>query len=204
MKVHMLENKLFDSIFLLQPTIPILCTTINEDGTDHIAPFSWINPVSHRPPRVALALMNSPQKQCSLKNIERTGEFVINIPSLNIVDQLVGCSYKAKPGENKFDRSGFTRLKSQNVKPCGVVQCKAHLECKLFKEIILGDHTLVVGDIVHATYDDQAYETNLLIKLDKFKPAIHVFGYDHDNSQIHQFLNIMESQMIEVAYPDDD
>jgi flavin reductase (DIM6/NTAB) family NADH-FMN oxidoreductase RutF len=201
LKVDLLEDKLCESIFLLQPTRPILCSTKNEDGTDHVAPFSWINPVSYKPPRVALALLNSPKKQHSLENIERTGEFVVNIPTLDIADQMVGCSFKTKFGENKFDRSGFERLKSVKVTPPCIAECKAHLECKLYTTVNAGDHTLLVADVVHASYDNEVYSENLLIKLDKFKPAIHVLNYNLENSQIHIFLNPAGSHVTEVFYP---
>ena len=89
MKKNMDASELKKSILLMQPTRPILCTTKNEDGSNHVAPFSWINPVSFDPPRVALALCSKPKKQQSLQNIERTGEFVVNLPDANVVEKLV-------------------------------------------------------------------------------------------------------------------
>jgi len=73
-------------VFLSQLGRPILCTTKNNDGSDHVAPFSWINPVSHKPPRIALALLNSPKKQQSLENIERSAEFVVNMPAIHLMN----------------------------------------------------------------------------------------------------------------------
>lgn len=201
MKVDISKDRLHDSVFLLQPSRPILCTTKNEDGSDHVAPFSWINPVSYKPPRVALALLNKPVKQHSLENIERTGEFVLNIPALNIADALVKCSYKAKFGENKFDRSGFKRLKSVLVDSPSISECKAHLECRLYLKFDVGDHTLLIADVVHASYDNEAFSPNLLIKLDKFSPVIHVTNYNLENSQVHIFINPAGAYVIEVPYP---
>ncbi|MBA1336563.1 MAG: hypothetical protein HPY66_2998 [Firmicutes bacterium] len=200
MKTDILAERIHDSVFLLQPSRPILCTTKNEDGSDHVAPFSWVNPVSHKPPRLALALLNSPRKQHSLENIERTGEFVINIPSLDFADKLVECSYKTKSGENKFERSGFKRLESLKVQPPGILECKAHLECKLYSRVVTGDHTLLIADIVHARYDGEAYSPNLMIKLDKFSPAIHVLNYNLEESQIHVFLKPGGAHVTEVPY----
>ena len=107
MKIPIPEESFEKAVFLLQPSRPILCTTKNEDGSDHVAPFSWINPISYKPPRVGLALLNSPKKQHSLVNIERTHEFVINLPDIKIADALVMASFWPVFGENKFDRSAF-------------------------------------------------------------------------------------------------
>lgn len=200
MKVDIPSERLYDSVLLLQPTRPILCTTKNEDGSDHVSTFSWINPVSHKPPRVTLALLNSPRKQHSLENIVRTGEFVVNIPDLQITDTLVGCSYKCKFGENKFERAGFKRLPSAKVQPPGVAECKAHLECKLYSKMDAGDHTLLIADVVHARYDNEAYSSNLLIKLDKFTPVIHVFQYNLEDGQLHVFMAPSGAHVTEISY----
>lgn len=194
-------EKLLDSVFLLQPSRPILCTTKNEDGSDHVAPFSWMNPISHDPPRIALALLNKPQKQHSLENIERTGEFVVNIPDIKIAEKLVECSYSTKFGENKFERSGFTRLPSMHIKPPGIKECRAHLECKLINAIDVGDHTLLISDIVNAQYDECAFSQNLLVRLSEFTPTIHIANYSLDKSQIHIFLASSGAHVTEVPYP---
>jgi flavin reductase (DIM6/NTAB) family NADH-FMN oxidoreductase RutF len=201
MKKTIADNDIQNSVSLLQPSRPIICTTKNEDGTDHAAPFSWINPVSVDPPKVGLALLNSPKKQHSLKNIERTGEFVVNMPDLSLCDKLIQCSYGTKFGENKFDRSGFTRLPSVVVSPPGIKECKAHLECKMVDKLVTGDHTLIIADIVYARYDAEAYSTGMLINTKKFAPTIHVQDFSLPNSQLHVFLAPCGTHVIEVPYP---
>lgn len=202
MKKNIDQENLAQSVFLLQPSRPILCTTINEDGSLHVAPFSWINPVSHKPPRVAMALLNKPKKQNSLTNIERTGEFVVNIPGLELAEKLVECSYLVKEGENKFSRAGFSALPSVKVSPPGIQECKAHLECKVINSLDVGDHTLLVADILQASYEKDAYSPNLLINLERFTPAIHILNYVLDKSQVHVFLKPCGSYTIEVPYPE--
>lgn len=201
MKKVMEECELFNSVFLLQPSRPILCTTKNEDGTDHVAPFSWINPISHKPPRVALALMSKPQKQKSLQNIERTGEFGVNIPDMNLAEKLVECSFSTKFGENKFDRSGFTRMPSVTIKPNCIIECRANLECKVVELIDAGDHTLIIADILHAKYDEAAFSSNLLINTQNFKPVIHLQNFNLEKSQLHVFMSSESTQTLEVPYP---
>lgn len=201
MKKIIEENELCNSVFLLQPSRPILCTTKNEDDTDHVAPFSWINPASQTPPRVALALLSKPKKQKSLENIERTGEFGINIPDLSMVEKLVGCSFSTKFGENKFDRSGFARMPSVTIKPNCIMECRANLECRVHNLIDAGDHTIIIADILHAKYDEDAFSSNLLINTQNFKPVIHLQSFNLEKSQLHVFLSAENSQTIEVSYP---
>lgn len=204
MKQDIAKEKIGDSVFLLQPSKPILCTTKNEDNTDHVAPFSWLIPVSNKPPRVGLALLNTPNKQHTLINIEREGEFVINVPDINIIDKLVEASYFLLENTNKFDRSGFTRLVSKVVTPPSIMECRAHLECKVLNIIKTGDHSLVIGDVVWARFDDQAFTPDLLIKLENFTPVIHLKNYKMEDYQAHVFLSPSESRIIEVEYPKKD
>ena len=201
MKKHINVESICDSISLLQPSRPILCTTKNEDFTDHVAPFGWVIPVSNNPPKVGMALLNKPKKQHTLINIEREGEFVVNIPDIDIANKLVETSYSTKNNENKFDRSGFTRISSKLVRPVSVGECRAHLECKVSEIIELGDHSLVVGDVVWAIFDSEAFSSDLLIKLENFEPAFNVKHYKMKDYQAHVFLSLSGTRIIEVKYP---
>lgn len=201
MKKQITEECFEKAVFLLQPGRPILCTTKNEDGTDHVAPFSWINPVSYKPPRVGLALLNTPKKQHSLENIERTGEFVVNLPDMALADRLVLASYWPMFGENKFDRSGFTRLPSKKVAPVAIKECRAHLECRVIEILTPGDHSLILADILAAYYDREAFSDGMLINMQNFKPVIHLQNYILQQSQLHVFMEPGGSYISEVMFP---
>lgn len=201
MKKNMDASELKKSILLMQPTRPILCTTKNEDGSNHVAPFSWINPVSFDPPRVALALCSKPKKQQSLQNIERTGEFVVNLPDANVVEKLVETSYSTKCGENKFQRSGFTGMTAQQVEAPVIGECRAHLECRVLQIIDAGDHDLIMADVVGASYDEDAFRNDLAINLKTYQPVIHLNHYCLEQSQVHLFLDSRHWEVVDVPYP---
>lgn len=204
MKKEISKDNFCNSVFCLQPTRPILCTTKNEDFSDHVAPFSWCVPLSTDPPMLTLALLNTPRKSHSLCNIERTGEFVINLPDMSLIDDIVLASYHTKNGENKFDRSKFTKMKSKYIEPVYIMECRAHLECKVEGIIYPGDHALIMANIINAVYDENAFSDNMLINLQNFKPVIHVHNYvlKNMNSQIHVFLNPQGQIINEVMYPE--
>jgi len=198
------------SVFLLQPGRPILCTTLNEDGSNHVAPFAWINPVSFNPPRVGLALVCLPKKQHSLENIERTGEFIVNLPDLALAEKLVMASFLTLKGENKFERSGFTALAAKKIKPVAIKECRAHLECKVINITVTGDHSLIIADVLAAYYDEDAFTANLMINLKNYQPTIHLMNYNADPvdpwnlhpGQIHVFAECSGAYTADVPYPD--
>lgn len=201
MKKKMNSQELNKSIFLLQPSRPILCTTKNEDGSDHVAPFSWINPVSFNPPRISLALLTNPKKRKSLVNIERTGEFVINMPDMRIADKMIEASYSTKFGENKFVRSGFTGEEASSVEPKIISECQAHLECRVLEILEPGDHKLIIADVVNASYDQDAFGLDLHINTQNFQPVIHMNDYCLEGSQLHLMANIQGTVALNVPYP---
>jgi len=197
------------SVFLLQPGRPILCTTLNEDGSNHVAPFAWANPVSFNPPMVGLSLINLPNKQHSLENIERTGEFIINLPDLALAEKLVMASYKTWKNENKFERSGFTALAAKKVKPVAVRECRAHLECKVVSITPTGDHATIIADVVAAYHDEDAFTGNYMINLREYQPMIHLMNFNADPAdpwnlhpgQVHVFMQPGGAYAADVPYP---
>lgn len=198
MKVTLENRELSNSISLIQPTCPILCTTKNEDNSDHVAPFSWFIPVSRKPPRVALALLSNPRKQHSLVNIERTGEFVVNIPDISLAEKIMQCGSPSKLGINKFERSGFTILPSEYVEVNGIEECKANIECKLYDLYEVGDHKLIIADVLNCKYDTDFYNKDLTPNYNIFTPAVYLGKINSGKDQLHGFIETIDIHNIEV------
>lgn len=197
MKISLENQQLSNSISLIQPTCPVLCTTKNENSSDHVAPFSWFIPVSRKPPRVALALLNNPKKQHSLVNIERTGEFVINIPDISLAEKILECGSPPKIGESKFERSGFTILPSKYINVNGINECKANIECKLYEIHDVGDHKLIIADVLNCQYDTDVYNEDSYPNYNVFTPVVYLGKTNLGHSQVHSFLNSIDLYNIE-------
>lgn len=194
------KDFIYRSLELLQPSMPFLVTTLNEDKSINIAPFSWGTPISQFPPMFALALLNKPKKQDSLKNIEREKEFVVNVVNLNIAKRLVESSYEYPEGIIKFEELGFSLFNSLKIKTPGITECRAHIECfvEFLKET--GDHMLIVSHIVSANYNPKYFSGNLLLDLDKASPVVHLAQYRLENSQIHIFIEQTGLKVLDVPY----
>lgn len=190
MKSSLVEKEMFKAVDCLQPSRPILCTTKNDDKTDHVAPFGWCFPVSQNPPMLAIAIHHFPTKSRSLINIERTKEFVVNIPTAQIAEEAIGTSLKVGKGQNKFDRSGFTRTLSTCVGPVGIEECVASLECEVCDLRYFGDHALVIGEIVCAHFDPEVFDENMLWRIQNARPLIHLgHKVTEEKNQIHYLFD---------------
>ena len=203
MKIRITEEKLPQSICLLQPTRPIFCTTKNEDGSDHAAPFSWITAISCKPPRVAFALQNERGQKLShtLENVLREREFVINMPQMGQEHILVQASYGLVNHSCKFDSTGSAREDSLYIKPKMMADCVASIECKVFATIDTGgDHTLILADIVSANYEEECYDEMLWPVDSKHKPLINLREYRFDDHQKHIFIDTSKEYEVNVPY----
>jgi flavin reductase (DIM6/NTAB) family NADH-FMN oxidoreductase RutF len=117
-------------------------STVSTDGVPNLAPYSFFNAFSSNPPILIFSsnrrVSNNTTKD-TLKNVEDTGEVVINVVSHRIVRQMALCSIEYPSEVNEFEKAGFTPLPSEKVKPFRVAESHVHMECKVEKILPLGD-----------------------------------------------------------------
>ena len=156
---------------LLHPMHTVLVTCVGKKGKPNIIPLAWAMPTSHSPPLVAISI--SP-KRYSHTLIEKTEEFVINIPTVKIINETLHCGNTSGRDHDKFEETGLTPIPAKKVKTPIIKECLAHLECKLHNQFKTGDHTVFVGEIVEA-YADKGVFTDKY-DIDKARMLFHLGG----------------------------
>ena len=128
-------------------------STKNEDGTDNIAPYSQFTNLTFDPP---LVLFSSNQniigdRKTTVKNIERTGQFVYNMVSYDLREAMNRSSiFKVPNGyKDKFEYSGLTKAKSNLIDVARVAESPIQYECKYIQTIrIPANDTLATVDVI--------------------------------------------------------
>jgi flavin reductase (DIM6/NTAB) family NADH-FMN oxidoreductase RutF len=167
-----LETKNFYKV--LAPRTSVLITTIDLKGRVNAAPFSFIMPISMKPPLLTFACGHG--KDTLLNTIE-TKEFVVNIPSKEILKELWICNEKFPIEVNELEKANLTEEKAKKVKPPRIKECFCWFECILRFQKELGDHILIVGEVVHVEIKDKAFlKPNGNLNLEKVKPLLHLGG----------------------------
>jgi len=156
---------------LIHPKLAVLLTCADKEGNANIITLAWTMPVSMNPPLIVVSI--SPRRH-SHKMIEETGEFVINVPTMEIVKETLFCGRKSGKNLDKFKETKLTPLPAKSVKVPIIKECVAHLECKLYKQIPAGDHTLFIGEIQKAYADEDLFSDEY--NLAKAKLIFHVGG----------------------------
>jgi flavin reductase (DIM6/NTAB) family NADH-FMN oxidoreductase RutF len=92
------------------------------------------------------------QRKDTLRNVEQTREFVINIVSEAIAAQANLAAAEVGPEDDEFSLSGLTPLASELVKPPRVAESPAQMECRLTQVIYTGDRpasgVVVLGEVL--------------------------------------------------------
>jgi flavin reductase (DIM6/NTAB) family NADH-FMN oxidoreductase RutF len=163
-----------------------LVSTLSDDGIPNLAPFSFFTGLTSKPPTIGFApALKGKQgdKKDTLANVENLGEFVVNIVTENISEQMVKTAFDVPPDVDEFEIAGLTAIKSELVKPPRVKESPINLECKLYQVVYIGDGSagsgaFVIGEIIvyhidDAIYDDGKIDTALL------KPVARLAGKDY-------------------------
>jgi flavin reductase (DIM6/NTAB) family NADH-FMN oxidoreductase RutF len=129
------------------PRLAVLVTTIDSMNRVNAAPFSFAMPVSMNPPMLAFGM--SP-KNNTIANISETKEFVVNVPTVEILKQVWECGESLARGVSEMEKTGLSEVKAAFVKPPRVAECIAWFECTLEWMKEAGDHVLVVGRVIGA------------------------------------------------------
>jgi flavin reductase (DIM6/NTAB) family NADH-FMN oxidoreductase RutF len=146
-------------------------STVSADGRFNVAPFSFFNAITSRPPLIGFSISaREGGPKDTLRNVRATGDFVVNIVDEPLLARAVQASGDWPPDVSEFDLTGLTPAPSTRVKSPRVGESPVGLECRLEREIALGDATFVVGEIVCAHVDDGVL-TEGRVDAAKLKPA---------------------------------
>ena len=158
---------------LLHPRHTVLVTCTDKTGRANIITLAWSMPASSDPPMVAMSIA---PKRLSYRMIEEAGEFVVNVPTMDIVRETLFCGRISGTECDKFKEAHLTPLPAKKVRAPIIKECVAHLECKLVQQIPTGDHTLFVGEVLAAYVNKGVFTKTFNIK--KVKPIYHMGGDD--------------------------
>ena len=159
-------------------------STLSADGVPNLAPFSYFNAVSGVPPHVMFSPGGAGPEGASkhsLLNVEATGEFVANVVSLALVEQMVKTSAPAAEDVDEFELAGLAKAPSKLVKPPRVAEAPIHLECRHWKTIEMPQSAgepchLVIGRVVGVHIADEVIDDDGFVDVLRFN-AVARLGY---------------------------
>ncbi len=130
-------------------------SSVSAEGVPNLAPFSFFMAGGANPPSVAFSPTNSRNNEPkdTLRNVRATGEFVVNVVSYGIREQMNHTSTAYPYGVSEWEPAGFTPVESVLVKPARVQESLISMECRVHDIITHGPGPLsanyVIGEVVY-------------------------------------------------------
>lgn len=153
-------------------------TTLDPQGRVNAAPFSFFNVFGSDPAIVVLGIgdRSNGEPKDTVRNISATGSFVVNTVTDALANQMVQTSFEYAQGESELTAVGLNTETSILVAPPRIAASPAALECTLVEIHLVGANRLIIGEVVHATIQDQYYDTDEKRVL---TPAMGIVGRMH-------------------------
>ena len=179
---HGLKRNPYKSLVVPRPIGWI--STISKTGVPNLGPYSFFNAVAENPHMVMFSSSYRPQsaeRKDSHWNAEETGEFVVNIVTEDLKDQMSASSASLAHDADEFKHAGLTPAPCRNVKAPRVKEAKVALECTHFQTVRLPaqppnlGNVVVIGEIV-GIHIDESIVTDGMVDMTKFRPLARL-GY---------------------------
>lgn len=146
-------------IGLVAPRPIALVTSMNEHGLLNAAPFSAYNYLCTDPPIVGLGVTNRPNNDFvpkdTARNIRRTGEFVVNVVTEDIAQQMNICATDFPAEIDELQMANLTTVPSSIVKVPRIAQAHAALECREFTTMEVGRSRIILGRVISFYVEDR-------------------------------------------------
>lgn len=132
---------------LLSPVSVVLvsCGGTKAGETPNLITIAWTGTVCSDPPMLSISVR--PERH-SYDLIRRSGEFVVNVPSVRQARATDWCGVVSGRKENKFAKTGLTPGKALVVRPPIVRECPLNIECRVQQTLKLGSHVMFVAEVV--------------------------------------------------------
>jgi len=149
------EFEIGKAFTLLEPG-PVVLVTTNDGRKDNIMTISWTMVVDFTP----VFAMTTGEWNYSFKALRRTKECVIAIPTVDMLDKVVGIGTCSGADTDKFARFNLTPVKGKMVKAPLIKECLANIECRVID--IVKKHNTIVLEGVAAYFDTSRKEERTL------------------------------------------
>lgn len=143
---------------MLPPVPAILLTVSGKPNEPDEISVVWTFVINGKPPQVGIS---ADLKHVANKLVDLHGEFVLNVPTIEIVEAFDKVDMNSHDVKDKFVLSGLTRGKAVKVDAPTVEESPIHVECKVFNKIeVPPTRTVYLAEVVATTVHEGACDEN--------------------------------------------
>ena len=149
---------------LVSPNPVVLVTTIDKNKRANIITVTLAGGFCWEPPVIGIGIGKN---QFSKGLVEQQGEFVVNIPTAEMIKDVEYCGFVSGRDKDKLANTEFTLVPSTKVAPPMIKECPINLESKVIKTIPLGSNVLFLGEVVSLHVEKSIIDKNGGVNLEK-------------------------------------
>ena len=141
-----------DKAFTLMESGPVVLVTTYDGKKNNVMTISWTMVLDFKP----TFAITTGEWNYSFAALRKTKECVISIPTVDMLNKVVGIGTCSGADTDKFEKFNLTPVKGREVKAPLIKECLANIECKVVD--IVKKHNIVVLDAVAAYFDTSRKE----------------------------------------------
>lgn len=157
---------------LLAPVPPALVTVGNMEK-HNVLTIGWTGILNTKPPKTYISVR---PERYSYPIIKETGEFVINLPTADMVNAVDFCGVRSGSKIDKFEYCNFIAEEGVRVSVPSIVQCPISIECKVTDTVLLGTHEMFIADILSVRVSDDVIDKSGKLCIEKCNLLAYAHG----------------------------
>ena len=157
---------------VLEAPLPPVLVSCGDEQSPNVLTVAWTGILNTQPPVTYISLR---PERFSYPIIKERGEFVINLPTEELVRAVDYCGVKSGRNTDKLAQTGLTVTKGVAVSAPMINECPLSLECRVRQIIKLGTHDMFMADIVGVNAAKELLDNNGRLCLERAK----LLAYSH-------------------------
>ena len=153
--------------------LPPTMVSCGDMENSNIITIGWTGILNTVPPKTYISVRPS---RHSYNIIKESGEFVINLTPASLVKAADYCGIYTGKKVNKFEKCSLTKESATVVSCPMIAECPVSIECRVTEIIPLGSHDMFMADIVAVNVDEELFDKEDKMRLDKADLVAYAHG----------------------------
>ena len=153
--------------------LPPTMVSCGDMENSNIITIGWTGILNTIPPKTYISVRPT---RHSYNIIKEKGEFVINLTPSQLVKEADYCGIYTGKKVDKFAKCKLTKVKGTQIDAPMIDECPVSIECKVTDIIPLGSHDMFMADIVAVNVDENLFDKDDKMRLDKANLVAYAHG----------------------------
>ena len=164
-----INSKVIKQPFVALRPVPIVLVSCGHAEEANVLTIAWTGILCSKPPQIGIGVR--PERH-SHGLIQKTGEFVINVPGEELLDEVEYCGFISGRDVDKFATRGLSPVTGSQIETPIIAECPINMECRMVHHHPLGSHDLFIGEVLAVQISSAVLDEQGRVDDRKLKPIL--------------------------------